>query len=244
MKHKLKTFLSALLAVAMLLSLLPAAVFAADNTGTFQKITAQDQLTDGQYVMVVDSGYAVGALDGTWLTATQLTDDNGAITDPAANLVWTVSVTADGVTLTDGNGVTVAPKGGNNNGIQSGAYTWAVTFANGAFRFLGVGEDTVTLASNKSSENKFRAYKNTTINAGYPCDFTLYKLEGEAEPAGPIAGGDQVVIYNPAYGKALSGTYKGFYNNGTDVSLTDGTLSGFSESDVWTVIDNGDGTWS
>ena len=53
-----------------------------------------------------------------------------------------------------------------------------------------------------------------------------------------------MVIYNPAYSKALSAKYNGYYNNGTAVTLTDDTLTGFSESDVWTVIDNGDGTWS
>lgn len=68
----------------------------------------------------------------------------------------------------------------------------------------------------------------------------------EPDPGGdPIYGGEQVVIYNPQYRKALSGTYDGFYNNGTAVTVgTDGTVSGFSASDVWTVIDNGDGTWS
>ena len=63
-------------------------------------------------------------------------------------------------------------------------------------------------------------------------------------PAGPIYHGEKVVIYNPAYGKALSGTYNGFYNNGTDVSVADGIVRGFTAGDVWTVIDNGDGTWS
>ena len=82
----------------------------------------------------------------------------------------------------------------------------------------------------------FQFYKTGTFDAGE---------DPEPEPSdGPIADGDQVVIYNPAYSKALSGTYNGYYNNGTDVTLTDGTLSGFSASDVWTVIDNGDGTWS
>ena len=443
MRHKLKPLLSALLTIAMLLSLLPTAVFAAGGTGTFTKITTQEELTDGKYVIVVDSGYAMGALDGTWLTATQVTEEGGSLTDPDASLVWEIAVTDSGVTLTDANGTQVAPKGGNNNGIQAGDYTWAISFENGTFRFLGIGEDTVTLASNKNSENKFRAYKNATINAGYPCDFTLYQYaEGTGTPdpgpgpdeptvisisdalaaadgtenltvkgvvtlidgknvylqdstggicarmsgqfddialgdtvigtgkratfnglpqldgstyvkssgltltptvktigelttadictyvtlrnvevtevddnngaysnpnitvkdaagntiqlykavvdkneddtwtvavgdtititaavsvynttlqlrntsadeiqtggasTGPIYDGEQVVIYNPAYGKALSGTYNGFYNNGTDVTLEDGTLSGFTAADVWTVADNGDGTWS
>ncbi len=169
----------------MLLSLLPGAAFAAGETGTFTKITAQEELTDGKYVMVVETGYAAGALDGTWLSTLQVTDEGDSLTDPDASLVWDVAVTADGVTLTDANGVQIAPKGGNNNGIQDGTYTWAFTFADGAFRFLGTGEDTVTLASNKNTENKFRAYKNTTINAGYPCDFTLYQYvegTGSTEP--------------------------------------------------------------
>ena len=70
------------------------------------------------------------------------------------------------------------------------------------------------------------------------------EIKAAGASTGPIYGGEQVVIYAPAYNKALSGSYNGFYNNGTDVTMTDGTLSGFSASDVWTVIDNGDGTWS
>ena len=190
MKRRLKACLSALLAAAMLLSLLPGAAFAAGETGTFTKITTQEELTNGKYVMVVDSGYAVGALDGTWLTATQVTDENGSLTNPDANLVWNIAVTDGGVTLTDANGVQVAPKGGNSNGIQAGDYTWGISFSGGTFRFLGTGEDTVTLASNKSSGNQFRAYKNTTINNGYPCDFTLYKLAGGGETPDPDPGED------------------------------------------------------
>lgn len=443
MKRQLRKNLALLLSLAMLFTFFPAAASASGEDAVYKQITTQEELTDGSYVMVVDSGYAVGALDGTWLTATELAAADGAITSPDANLVWDIAVTPDGVTLTDSNGTRVAPKGGNNNGIQAEDYTWAVSFDNGTFRFMGTGEDTVTLASNKSSGNKFRAYKNTTINGGYPCDFTLYKLEGEGgevtppdpeEPetisikealaaadgtenltvkgvvtlldgknvylqdstggicvrmsnnfddialgdtvigtgkratfnglpqlenstyekssgltltpavktigelttadictyvtlrnvevteifdnngqysnpnitvkdstgstiqlykavvdknedgtwpvavgsvititaavgvfndkfqlrntlaseidldgstsSGPIAHGDKVVIYAPAYGMALSGTYNGFYNNGTAVTLKDGTLSGFTAADVWTVADNGDGTWS
>ena len=256
MKKRCRRLISALLTLAMLLSLLPAAALAAGETGTATKISTQEELTDGQYVMVVGTGYAVGALDGTWLSADLVTETDGTLTGPAANLVWTISVTdGGGVTLTDANGVQVAPKGGNDNGIKAGSYTWSVAFNGGTFRFLGVGADTVTLASNKSSGNKFRAYKNTTINAGYPCDFTLYKLEGgggtvDPDPSpdpvqAPFADGDRVVIYTPQYSKALSADYGGgFYNQGTAVSVDGGVVSGFTDADVWTAIDNGDGTWS
>ena len=260
MKRRFKPILSALLVLAMLLSLLPGAAFAAGETGTFQKITTQDALTSGKYVMVVESGYAVGALDGTWLTASQVTDEEGTLTNPDASLVWELTVTADGVALTDANGIQVAPKGGNNNGIQAGTYTWSAAFADGAFRFLGTGEDTVVLASNTGSENKFRAYKNTTVSnnpAGYPSSFALYQhVEGTGDPdpgpvdppepgESPIKGGDQVVIYAPAYNKALSSEKTGNYNVGTDITVAeDGTVSGYGASDIWTVVDNGDGSYS
>src|SRR5699024_5239181 len=66
----------------------------------------------------------------------------------------------------------------------------------------------------------------------------------EAPPAGPIADGDKVVIYAPAYGKALSSTYNGFYNNGVDVKEESGQLTGYTDAEIWTVIDNGDGSFS
>ena len=82
MKRRIRNLLASLLALAMVVGMLPMTVFAVENTGTFTKITTQEELTTGQYVMVVDTGYAVGALDGTWLTATQLTEENGTITAP------------------------------------------------------------------------------------------------------------------------------------------------------------------
>ena len=104
-------------------------------------------------------------------------------------------------------------------------------FYGGYFTCFGMGSD--------PSIYTFQFYKTGTFDPGETPD-----PEPTPDPDAPIADGDRVVIYNPEYGKALSGTYNDYYNNGTDVTLTDGTLSGFTASDVWTVIDNGDGTWS
>ena len=252
MRKQLRRWCSLLLTLVMVVSLLPTAVFA-DSSGaaqTYSRVTSEADLTTGQYVLVTSTGYAPGVLDGTWVTAIQPTVSDDRITGPTDG-VWTLTVTDTGVQMTDANGVKIAPKGGNNNGIKSGSYDWAVTFSNGTFRFCGTGEDTVTLASNKNSENKFRAYKNTTINAGYPCDFTLYKL-GSTEPArengvvsvSDLQAGDTVVMFNPAYGKTLSTEYSGFYNTAADVTLADGKLTGWGESDLWTVGINNDGTYT
>ena len=443
MKRSLKSrVFSGLLALVMILTMLPMGTLA-EGTATYTRISTIEELTSGKYVMITNTGYAPGVLDGGWITAVQPTMSGDQLTDPAG-AVWDITVTEGGVKLTDSNGVTVAPKGGNENGIQSGDYVWAVSVnENGEFRFLGQGDDTVTLASNKSSQNRFRAYKNTTINAGYPCDFTLYKVEGETggevtppdepetitiaealaaadgtadltvkgvvtlldgqnvylqdstggicarmsanfsdislgdtviatgtrgtynglpqldgctyekssgmtlkaktttigalttadigtyvtirnltvtevydnngtfsspnitfrddagdtiqlykavvtknddgswpvavgdvvtvtaavsvyngtlqlrnttfeelqlggTPEGPLVDGNQVVIYNPAHNKALSSTYgnDSYYNSGVDVTVTGDQVSGFTKAEVWTVIDNGDGTWS
>lgn len=59
-----------------------------------------------------------------------------------------------------------------------------------------------------------------------------------------LSDGDTIVIFNPANGKALSTEYTGFYNQGTDVKLADGKLTGYTKKDIWTVGVNADGTYT
>ena len=59
-----------------------------------------------------------------------------------------------------------------------------------------------------------------------------------------LSDGDTVVVFNPANGKALSTEYSGFYNKGTDVTLADGKLSGYTKADIWIVGVNADGTYT
>ncbi len=224
MKTRTRSRLLALLLVlVMVMTLLPTAAFAVETAGgtvTATKVTSADELTTGQYVMVTNTEYAPGVLDGTWITAAAVdASADTVMVDPA--IVWTITVDGATVKLTDSNGVTVAPKSGNTNGIQSGDYSWSVTCTEGTFRFAGRDSDTTVLASNKGSENKFRAYKNETVKnnpSGYPADFALYKVEAAEpdpypeidkkysvyEPVAEPQDGDTVLLYNPGYGAALS----------------------------------------
>lgn len=352
MKKKAKTALSARLtalcmAVLMAFSLLPSTASAAEGA-SFGKIAGEAGFTTGSYVMVTDTGYAPQKLDDTWLPADELGTALGdTIADPAAETVWEIAVSGGTATIKDMDGQFLAPKGGNENGIRISdtEYQWKWECQDGKFTFSGQGDDTVILASNRSSQNKFRAYKTTTVSGnpnGYPSEFTLYKAaeggtsegtvaapqadpqagavasgteitlttstsgaqiyytldgsdpkdetnaarelygadnmpvitedctlkaaavlegvysavqtlqytvdeSGSGEPGdtAPIADGDRVVIYAPAYGKALSAEYNGYYNAGTDVTEeSDGTLSGYTDADVWNVAANEDGTYS
>ena len=322
MKKRTTRCLALLLAIVMVLSAMPIAM-AEETTQTYTKVTSAAELTTGKYVLVTDTDYAPDYFDNGWVLATQPSVVDGKIENPTAG-VWTLTVDTDGVVMTDAKGTSIAPKGGNTNGIQSGSYKWAASFASGKFTFAGTGDDTVTLASNKGNGNKFRAYKNSTVNGGYPHEFTLYKLTAAKEKvatptADPASGavekstkvtfscttadatilykttgdyvtytkpvevtenttftvkatkagmddsdevqfaytvkaeepvqslfkdGEQIVIYNPANMKALSTEYTGFYNKGTDVALTNGTLTGYTEADVWTVGVNADGSYT
>ena len=174
MKKRTTRCLALLLAVVMILSVMPVAM-AEGTTQTYTKVTSAAELTTGKYVLVTDTDYAPDYFDNGWVLATQPSVVDGKIENPTAG-VWTLTVDTDGVVMTDAKGTSIAPKGGNTNGIQSGSYKWAASFASGKFTFAGTGDDTVTLASNKGNGNKFRAYKNSTVNGGYPHEFTLYKL--------------------------------------------------------------------
>ena len=207
-KRGLSRMLSVLLLVVMVISMLPVSAYA-EGTATYTQITSAEELVTGKYVLVTaDTGYAPGVFESGWLTAVSVT------TPDASSPVWAITVNSDGtVSLTDSNGVSVAPKGGNNNGITSGSYSWGVSFSGGYFTFAGQGADTVTLASNKSSANKFRAYKNATVSgspASYPTAFTLYKVEEgtgtDPEPMETVA----TPTASPAAGEVEKGTQVSF----------------------------------
>ena len=241
-----RRLLSVLLALVMLLSLLPTAVFAADPTPqTYKKVTSAEELVTGQYVLVDEKGFSPKELSGNWVTTAAVTV-NGA-TATASEGIWTITVSADGVVLTDANNVSIAPSGGNNNGITSGSYKWSVAFANGAFTFSGQGSDTVKLAGNAGSSNQYKAYKNSTVSAkpnGYPSNFTLYKLDAaSARQSGIVTDlttlqdGDKVVVFNPSVKKAMSATAVAtYYRAGVDVTLDSANkLTGYGDTELWTL---------
>ena len=172
------------------------------------KITSADQFVTGTYVMVVEGNYAMSVLNGNWVDVVQPVIENGVVTD-AKGGIWTLSVDGTNVQITDSNGASIKPKGGNNNGIASGSYDWAWSFdeATQTFTFTGQGSDTVTLASNASEDatyggfHRFRGYKTKTVTGnpeGYPSAFTLYKVDTTVLPDedSKPAAGDQVVLYN------------------------------------------------
>lgn len=216
----------------------------------FNKITDASQFTSGKYVMIVNTGYAPGVYDNTWLSAVQPTVNGNVVTD-TAGAVWTLTVNNDSVIITDANGVSIAPKGGANNGVIEKAYEWAWSFEDGTFVFAGTGEDAVYLASNTSTtgqypgNHRFRGYKVSTIEkypSEYPWQFTLYQLGGEyvepevtepvvteptvTEPVVTEPSSGETGIVDPEVGKA----YKfGFIqeNVGTEVYYITGVKASY-----------------
>ncbi len=179
--------------------------------GDYVKVTNASQFTSGKYVMIVDTGYAPGAENSYWLDAVQPVVSGNSVTD-TKGAEWTLTVNGNSVTLQDPSGKLIGPKGGNNNGLNIGSYDWAWSFENGKFVFAGTGSDTVYLASNASTtgqypgNHRFRGYKTSTVTsnpAGYPFQFTLYKLGGEyvepevTEPSEPTISVKATVVDDP-----------------------------------------------
>ena len=243
MKKRTTRCLALLLAVVMVLSVMPVAM-AEGTTQTYTKVTSAAELTTGKYVLVTDTDYAPDYFDNGWVLATQPSVVDGKIENPTAG-VWTLTVDTDGVVMTDAKGTSIAPKGGNTNGIQSGSYKWAASFASGKFTFAGTGDDTVTLASNKGNGNKFRAYKNSTVNGGYPHEFTLYKLDAAKEkvaaPTANVADGAEIEVGTQIkFACATDGATIYYKTAGTDYQEYTDPISA-SQIETYTVMAKKDG---
>ena len=232
----------------MLLSLLPTAVFAA--TPKAKLVADASELKAGDQIILTATAnsktYVAGSLSGKYLTSIE-TDP----ADPAANVeVFTLGGKAGAWTLTASDGkqiYTAAAKALNNAGKGTGTWTISID-ANGLATVASTDTNYGRILYNVNSP-RFMNYTSAT-NATMLLP-SIYRLEvSSARQSGVIAleniqDGDKVVIFNPANGKALSTDYAGgFYNQATDVTLTDGKLTGYTDADLWTITKNTDGTYT
>ena len=104
-----------LVARGLLSVVLAAALFSlfrlpAGAATVYQEITGMEELTSGQYVLVTPFGDAPGILLGEdfVISATKPTFTGDTV---AAGAEWDLTMTANGVILTDAHGVSAAPPG-------------------------------------------------------------------------------------------------------------------------------------
>ena len=179
-----RRLLSVLLALVMLLSLLPTAVFAADPTPKATKITDASELKAGDQIILTATAnsktYAAGSLSSKYLTSIE-TDP----TDPADKVeIFTLGGEAGAWTLTASDGkqlYTNAAKALNNTGSGTGTWTIAID-ANG----LATVASTNTSAGRILYNVKFPRFLNYTSDTNVSMLLpSIYKLAGAAEPGDP-----------------------------------------------------------
>ena len=127
---------------------------------------------------------------------------------------------------------------------------WVTTFEDKEC-YLGSYSDFETISV---SDTSYIDASNAGISQ-FPAGFFTSDNEAGSDDNGnngnttgaPFANGDKIVIVCGAYGKALSSqpsSEGSFYQMGVDVTVADGTVTGYAETEVWTVIVNEDGTYS
>ena len=262
MKQSLRSRVSAfVMALVMVFSLIPTTAFAADSV-TYTKVTEAPADWSGEYLLVYEEGSKV--FDGS-LTAPDavnnyqdvtITDDSITVADNSIAVY--LEAVSGGYVLKSASGKYLYHSADANKlsstDNQATAAKYPITpsvTADGVDLKLSGGAHMRFNAN--ADQMRFRYYKSSSYTNQKAV--TLYKAEdtssgGGSEtpdpevPTAPIKDGDKVVIYAPAYNKALSATKTGNYNVGVDVTVNGDKLEGYGETEIWTVIDNGDGTFS
>ena len=219
----------------------------------YNQITTLEELKKGGNLALVantDRGYMAMSTEYDSIhnsfEGTPVTIEGGVLTGEDVP-VWKVAATEDGISLSlEGQYLQNAQ---NNGGLRlwDEEFSWVPTVVEGdAFHLQSLTDHAVTryLAWDDDDFRDYFAAYSLSNPDRYRGDLLVFRQEEKTETNAPIADGDQVVIYAPAYNKALSSEKTGYYNVGTDITVSEGTVSGYGENDVWTVVDNGDGTFS
>ena len=180
---------------------------------------------------------------GFYNKGTDVTLTNGTLTGYTEADVWTVGVNADGTytfSTSEGKKLSMAEKY-TSTPLDDVNTAWKVSEAatTGCYYIQNaVRGNYLEWYADKSNWSSYGRISDETLFAQ-----AFYRVR-KSGIVTSLSDGDTVVVFNPANGKALSTEYSGFYNKGTDVTLADGKLSGYTKADIWTVGVNADGTYT
>ena len=237
-----RRLLSVLLALVMLLSLLPTAVFA-DTTPKATLITDASTLKAGDQIILAASAngktYAAGSLSGKLLTSIETNP-----TDPADTVeIFTLGGEAGKWTLTASDGkqiYTADAKALNNTGKGTG--TWTIAIDDSGLATVASTDSACGRILYNVKSPRFLNYTSATnVSMLLP---SIYRLEGSsARQSGIVTDlttlrdGDKVVVFNPSVKKAMSATAVAtYYRAGVDVTLDSANkLTGYGDTELWTL---------
>ena len=203
-------------------------------------------LSDEVYVYTNKSGVSKdelvsldGAVDGTTLTYSEGTAELNVVVDENGKYSF---VTDEGKYLyLDGKDVNFADAAGDYTLFE------LETAENGYY----IKSANALVSSNPQYMEYFSGYFTCfSLNTGKADYYTFQffkipQVENHiVTDLSELTDGAKVVIFNPANMKALSQTYSGYYNTGVDVTASDGKLSGYGSTEVWTVGVNSDGSYT
>ena len=238
-----RRLLSVLLALVMLLSLLPTAVFAADPTPKAALVTDASTLKAGDQIILAASAsgktYAAGSLSGKFFTNIE-TDP----TDPADTVeIFTLGGEAGKWTLTASDGkqiYTADAKALNNTGKGTG--TWTIAIDDSGLATVASTDSACGRILYNVKSPRFLNYTSATnVSMLLP---SIYRLEvSSARQSGIVTDltalrdGDKVVVFNPSVKKAMSATAVAtYYRAGVDVTLDSANkLTGYGDTELWTL---------
>ena len=241
MRGHSRRLLSVLLALVMLLSLLPTAVFAA--TPKAKLVADASELKAGDQIILTATAnsktYVAGSLSGKYLTSIE-TDP----ADPAANVeVFTLGGKAGAWTLTASDGkqiYTAAAKALNNAGKGTGTWTISID-ANGLATVASTDTNYGRILYNVNSP-RFMNYTSATnatmlLPSIYRLEVSSARQSGIVTDLTTLQDGDKVVVFNPSVKKAMSATAVAtYYRAGVDVTLDAANkLTGYGNTELWTL---------
>ena len=241
MRGHSRRLLSVLLALVMLLSLLPTAVFAA--TPKAKLVADASELKAGDQIILTATAnsktYVAGSLSGKYLTSIE-TDP----ADPAANVeVFTLGGKAGAWTLNASDGkqiYTAAAKALNNAGKGTGTWTISID-ANGLATVASTDTNYGRILYNVNSP-RFMNYTSATnatmlLPSIYRLEVSSARQSGIVTDLTTLQDGDTVVVFNPSVKKAMSATAVAtYYRAGVDVILDAANkLTGYGNTELWTL---------
>ena len=181
---------------------------------------------------------------GFYNKGTDVTLANGKLSGYTKADIWTVGVDAEGnytFSTADGKKLSMDEKY-SSTPLDKAHTGWTLEQAatEGCYYIKNVGRS--SYLEWYAEKNNWSAFGTIGSNEALFAQ-AFFKIQ-KSGIVTSVSDGDQVVVFNPANGKALSTEYTGFYNKGTDVTLTNGTLTGYTDADIWTVGVNADGTYT